>query len=329
MKPLKEAMYYEVGENQKVHCNLCPQNCIITPGNTGLCRVRKNIDGKLYSLNYGKIAAAAMDPIEKKPLYHFCPGRDILSVGSIGCNLECGFCQNFEISQEEAETTIVTTEEIVRRAVSIKNNIGIAFTYNEPSIWFEFMLEVSKLAKAKGLKTVLVTNGYIQKEPLRDLLPYIDAMNIDVKAFQQSFYGAVCKGNLQNVKATVEMAADKCHVEVTNLVINTLNDKPEEFEEFAVWLAGIDPEIPLHISRYFPNYKMDIPKTRMETLVQLRNIALKHLKYVYIGNAFEIETDTHCPECGELLVRRNGYMTEITGLKGLNCKMCGKNIMKA
>ncbi len=287
MDNIKEAMYYDIIETDKVHCYLCPHNCIIKPGMLGACRARKNIGGRLYSLNYGKVTSVALDPIEKKPLYRFYPGSLILSAGTFGCNLKCSFCQNWTIAHEEADTRDITPSWLVEQAELLKDrgNIGIAYTYNEPSIWYEFVYETAGLAKKKGLANVLVTNGFISKQPLRELLPFIDAMNIDVKSYTNEFYKNICKANLENVKETVETAAGACHVEVTTLVIPGLNDSTEEIGEIARWLASISPEIPLHLSRFFPNYKMqDRPPTPKDTLYRARDEARKYLKHVYLGN---------------------------------------------
>ena len=285
---LHQAMYYEKAEDSKVHCYLCPRNCLISPGKVGVCRVRKNIDGELYSLNYGKITSIALDPIEKKPLYHFHPGSIILSVGTFGCNLKCSFCQNWQIAHETPDTYDITPARLVEEAQKYvsRGNVGIAYTYNEPTIWYEFVYETSKLAKEKGLANVLVTNGYISQEPLADTLPFIDAMNIDLKAFKASFYKDICKSEnaLEHVKNTIAYAVKKCHVEVTTLVIPELNDSIEEIEELAKWLASISPEIVLHLSRYFPRYKMDKPATPLKTLSTAGENASKYLKHVYLGN---------------------------------------------
>lgn len=283
----KLAMYFDKIEDSKVHCFLCPHNCVIKPGGLGACRARKNIGGELYSLNYGKVASVALDPIEKKPLYRFHPGSMIMSAGTFGCNLKCSFCQNWSIAHENPRTVDITPEGLVEKAEELKTseNIGIAYTYNEPSIWYEFVYDASRLAKEKGLFNVLVTNGFISREPLEELLPFVDAMNIDVKGYTASFYQEICKGTLEDVKRTVEISAPRCHVEVTTLVIPELNDAMEEIDGMARWLASISREIPLHLSRYFPNYKMqDRPPTPVDTLKKARLTAMQHLKYVYLGN---------------------------------------------
>ena len=288
---MKLALYYNKIDHSKVHCYLCPHNCIIKPGSAGVCRVRGNMEGELYSLNYGKITSIALDPIEKKPLKRFRPGSMILSVGTFGCNLKCSFCQNWTIAQESFKDSSnifeVVPQKLVEKALGFvpSGNIGIAYTYNEPSIWYEFVYDTARLAREKGMVNVLVTNGFINREPLEKLLPYVDAMNIDVKAYTSSFYNSICRAALDDVKRTVEVSADKCHVEVTNLIIPGLNDSMKEIKELAKWLASISPEIPLHFTRFFPRYRMgDISPTPRETLVKAKELAEGYLKYVYLGN---------------------------------------------
>ena len=287
---LKEAMFYERQQNGRVHCFLCPHNCNIPPDGIGICGVRRNIGGILRTLNFGQVSSIAIDPIEKKPLRNFYPGSYILSVGSFGCNLKCPFCQNHSIARvcsEEVDTVRINSEDLVAKAVALrsKGNIGIAYTYNEPTIWYEYVYETAKLAKEEGLLNVLVTNGYISPEPLEKILPYIDAMNIDLKAYNDEFYKDIVKGGLQEVKATIEQSAKKCHVEITTLVIPGLNDSIEEITEMSKWLSSISPDIPLHLSRYFPNYEMtDKPPTSVQTLAELESVAHRYLNYVYMGN---------------------------------------------
>ncbi|HWQ77487.1 MAG TPA: AmmeMemoRadiSam system radical SAM enzyme [Anaerovoracaceae bacterium] len=286
----KEAMFYEKLDNNAVHCFLCPHHCRITNDGRGICGVRKNIGGTLYSLNYGEITSIGVDPIEKKPLHRFHPGTFILSAGSVGCNLRCPFCQNHSIARvkpEEIHTCHADSDEIVDKAISLRRrgNIGIAYTYNEPTIWYEFVYETAVKAKEKELLNVLVTNGYVEREPLDEILPYIDAMNIDLKAYNDKFYRELVKGGLEEVKETISRSVRHCHVEVTTLVIPGWNDSPEEMEEMAGWLASLSPDLPLHLSRYFPQYEMnDRPPTPLGTLQELKRIADRHLNYVYLGN---------------------------------------------
>ncbi len=273
----------------KVECRICPHHCSLEEGQKGLCRARMNISGTVTCENYGKLTAVALDPIEKKPLHRFHPGSRILSVGSYGCNLRCLFCQNSEISMaggEEIDTDRTTPEQLVVYALKtkIRGNIGIAYTYNEPLVSYEFVRDCAVLAREKGLKNVVVTNGYICSEPLLELLPFIDAMNIDLKAFTDKFYRKM-HGDLETVKTSITLAAEQCHVEVTTLVIPGENDSEEEMEQLSSWLASVNHEIPYHISRFFPRFEMqDRSPTPVDTIYRLADVARKHMKYVYEGN---------------------------------------------
>ena len=274
----------------KAVCDLCPHHCALEPGQTGLCRARTNRDGKIVCSNYGKITALALDPVEKKPLRRFFPGNFILSIGSYGCNLRCPFCQNSEISMTGPQTDMVsmTPEELTAKAVELSGrpggNLGAAFTYNEPLIGYEYVRDCAVLLHRAGLKTVLVTNGYVCEKPLRKLLPLIDAMNIDLKGFTEDYYKWL-GGDLETVKQTIAVSAARCHVEVTTLVVPGKNDAESEMEAEASWLASLNPEIPLHISRFFPRYRLeDIAPTPVDTVYRLCGIARKHLQYVYPGN---------------------------------------------
>ncbi|WP_066638009.1 AmmeMemoRadiSam system radical SAM enzyme [Desulfolucanica intricata] len=327
---MHEALFYEKKEADLTACRLCPKMCTIREGKSGFCRVRKNNQGTLYAINYGQCTAYALDPIEKKPLYHFYPGTYILSLGTHGCNLRCGFCQNWEIAHSDPRTVSVTPEQIVSAAKqqSKENCAGLAYTYSEPFMWYEFVLDTAKLARKAGLKNVLVTNGYINETPLRQLLPYIDAMNIDVKGFTDNYYKKSCAGHLEPVKRTVEVsAAQNCHVELTTLLVTGLNDSHEEINSLVDWVYGVDKNIPIHFSRYFPNYKLDLEPTPLTTLKMAYEIARKKLSYVYVGNAPELNlSDTRCPACGEVLIERSGYRTEIKGLQEHRCKNCSEKI---
>ena len=284
-RTLKEALFYERLPDNKVRCLLCPQTCIILPDKTGFCRVRQNKEGTLYSLIYAKITSLALDPIEKKPLYHYHPGEYIISIGTRGCNLACSFCQNWSISQvNDAPVEEMSSEQIIQQAERYKS-FGIAYTYNEPFIWYEFVLDTAILAKKKGVENVLVTNGYINPEPLSKLLPYINAMNIDLKSIENEFYQKFCKGQLEPVLATIKRAHKTCHIELTNLIIPGLNDKEENFIKLVDWVyENLGPEVPLHFSRYFPCYKMDLPPTPIARLRRAEEIAREKLRYVYLGN---------------------------------------------
>jgi len=316
-------MYYKKLEDKRVLCFLCPHHCNIVEGGRGACRVRKNKQGTLYSLNYNRLSALALDPIEKKPLYHFYPGAQILSAGTVGCNLKCSFCQNWHIAHDDPETQYITSHKLVDMAKKDDNSIGIAFTYNEPSIWFEFVYETAKLSRENGLKNVLVTNGFISEEPLKDLLPFIDAMNIDVKGFTQRYYKDVCKGLLDPVKRTVEISAGKCHIEITTLVVTDLNDSVEEIGEISRWISSIDKEIPLHLSRYFPNYKLSNDPTPLDRMARAREEASKSLSYIYVGNVQGYDNTTYCPKCKKPVIRRDSHVS-MDGIKDGKCRNCGE-----
>lgn len=322
-----EAKYYEILDDGRVRCLICPVRCKLSEGKEGICMGRINEGGKMIATNYGEVVSVQVDPIEKKPLYHFHPGDPILSVGPSGCNLSCKNCQNWTISQEKQSTSYVEPERLVELAKD-KGSAGIAYTYTEPFIWFEYLCDVASLAHGRGLYNVCVTNGYINPDPLNDLLPLIDAVNIDVKSMKPEFYRRVCKGHLDVVKNTVESCVGAgLHLEVTNLLIPGLNDSDEEIGELVNWIAGLNRGIPLHISRYFPNYKMDVSATPMRSLERAYEIARKQLDYVYVGNAqIEGASDTLCPNCGDLLISRSGYTTRVVGLDGSKCVKCKTQI---
>ncbi len=317
---MKEASYYKKGDNNEVYCTLCPHYCKIEEGKSGRCRVRKNKDGSLYTLNYGKITSYAYDPIEKKPLYHYKPGTNIFSIGSFGCNLACDFCQNWEIVYDNNLTMDISPEDLLELSKA-KDSVGIAYTYNEPIIWYEFILDMAKKVKENGMSNILVTNGYINQEPLEELLPYIDAMNIDLKSMDDFFYKHLCKGSLEPVLRTIEIAARSTHVELTTLVIDNENSSLEEIRSLAKRVGQIDKSIPLHFSRYFPAYKMKHPPTKIETLVEAKNIAKEYLDYVYIGNVWGVDNNSYCPSCNGVLVDRNTNPIEVFIDKD-RCKKC-------
>lgn len=313
-----------------VICNLCPHKCFLKNGQTGICGVRFNENGILFTKNYGDISSISMDPIEKKPLYHFSPGTEILSVGTWGCNLKCKFCQNWEISQEKPAIKVVTPDQLVQIALS-RGSKGIAYTYSEPIVWYEFVLDTSRIAHKKGLYNVLVTNGYIEIEPLKLLLQNIDAMNIDLKGFNSEFYKKECLGDYESVLKVIKFAYDYgVHVEVTTLVIPGKNDNEEELVREFEALSKISKDIPLHLTRYFPAYKYDIPPTPVDELKKLYLLAKEFLNFVYIGNIFESEYEsTICPECNTPLIIREGYDVKILNLtKEGKCKICGREIVR-
>lgn len=292
---MKEALFYDKIEGKKVHCRLCPWECVIADGKLGVCGVRKNEDGTLYSLIYGVVSSIAMDPIEKKPLYHFHPGSKVFSVGSFGCNFKCGFCQNYQIAhvnmaKEKPMGEQLCPEDLIKLAQE-KNCQGIAFTYNEPTIWMEYVLDSAKLAKKAGLYTVFVTNGYITPEALDLIGPYLDAYAVDIKSFSDGFYKKIC-GALKGLTPVLEgcLYAKKkwdMHIEIATLVVPALNDQMDELKLLAEWIVhNLGKDIPWHISRFFPhlNYQ-HLPMTPIETLKQAYQIGKEvELKHVYIGN---------------------------------------------
>lgn len=292
-----------------------------------MCRVRRREGERLYTLNYGRISSLALDPIEKKPLYHFYPGGLILSAGTTGCNLACGFCQNWEISQEEAPTRALAPGELIAiaRHETGRGNIGLAYTYSEPAVWWEFLMDTAPLAKEAGLANVMVTNGYLNQDPLAELLPFLDAVNMDLKGFCDDFYRRTCHGRLAPVLAFAEaVVAAGVHLELTNLIIPGYNDGEEDLRALAAWVAGLDPGIPLHFSRYLPQYRFTAPPTPVETLERAFAIAREKLHHVYIGNAAVPDgRDTFCASCGAVLARREGFETRLTGVENGKCKACG------
>ncbi|HYH02728.1 MAG TPA: AmmeMemoRadiSam system radical SAM enzyme [Bacillota bacterium] len=323
---MKTASYYRVLPDQKIQCELCPHNCQIPVGKAGFCNIRTHQDGTLVAANYGQVSAIALDPIEKKPLYHFYPGRPILSVGTVGCNLACEFCQNWHISREQGETRTVTPEELMALAMQTQRehgNIGLAYTYSEPVVWYEFLVETMPLVREAGLKNVLVTNAFLHPEPWNELLKWADAANIDLKGFKTEYYRRWCHGQLQPVLENIRAAAGKIHLELTTLLIPGENDDPEQLEDMVRWIAALDPDIPLHLSRYYPNYKMDRPATTGQVMEQAYQIAKSHLNFVYLGN-LGANNNTVCHQCGKVLVERHGYTIRV--LAEGRCPGCGEQI---
>lgn len=321
-----QARYFEKSadaESRLVICHLCPHNCRLKPQQFGICRSKQNQDGVLIAVEYGRFASIAVDPMEKKPLYHFYPGHPILSIGNNSCNLQCKFCQNWQISQQKVQTQYIAPEQLAALAAE-KKSVGVAYTYAEPLMWFEYLLDACREVKARGLKNVMVTNGLINQEPLQELLPYIDALNIDIKSMRQEFYANECHGFLQPVLDTVTSAVRfGCHVEITNLVIPQKNDSEAEITELVQWIAQLRKDIPLHFSRYYPQYKYDITPTPVKTLVRCREIAQEYLDYVYIGNVQDVEANsTYCPSCKKLLIKRDGYRLSGMHIKQGRCEFC-------
>lgn len=328
---MTEAMLYEKNEGGRVKCALCAHRCTIAPSRKGICGVRENRDGILYSLVYGRIIAENIDPIEKKPLFHVFPGSRSYSIATMGCNLRCIFCQNHEISQTPSESGIISgrqtaPSEVVQGAVR-SGSKTIAYTYTEPTIYFEYALDVAKLARREGIRNVFVTNGFMTGEALETVAPYLDGANVDLKSFSEEFYRKHCGAHLQPVLDTLrKMKALGIWVEITTLLIPGLNDSDEELRETAGFIYSIGPETPWHISRFYPRYKMNTPgPTPLESINRAMEAGKAGgLKYVYSGNVpGDGGEDTSCSKCGEKLIRRYGYMIEDIKLRGALCPECG------
>lgn len=329
----KEAYYYKSAGNKRVKCLNCPHQCILSPGQRGICRVRENKKGKLFTLAYANPCAVHIDPIEKKPLFHFLPQSSVFSIATAGCNFRCKYCQNWSISQkspEETENYFLPPYEVVR--IAERENIPvIAYTYSEPSVFYEYMLDTAKIANGRGIKNVWVTNGFLNPEPLLELCKYIDAANVDIKWFTEDLYREISGGNLNPVLSTCKtLVKKKVHLEITNLIVPTLNDDKKMIRELVIWVReNLGADIPLHFSRFFPMYKLQhLPPTPVRTLQTAREIALNSgLHYVYIGNYPGGEWEnTYCPECKKLLIRRKGFMILESNITGGRCKFCKHKI---
>ncbi len=321
---MANAKYWRKLDDGRVACELCPQACVIAEGRRGICLGRENRDGILVAANYAQCVSAQVDPVEKKPLYHVCPGREVLSVACNGCNLRCDFCQNWSIAQQPASTTPLPPERLVDLALE-RGSFGIAFTYTEPLIWFEYLLDAGALAREQGLKNILVTNGVLNEQPLVELLPLVDAMNIDLKSMDRDFYRKYCHvDGLESVKRTIRLGAEHSFVEVTNLMIPGLNDSDEQIRELVDFMADVDRAVPVHFSAYYPTHKMTIEPTPYETLERASSLAKEKLLYVYVGNVSGGDSNTYCPNCGNLQVRRSGYSAKVVGIVAGDCSRCGR-----
>lgn len=329
----KLSPYFTSLEGGEVQCDLCPRRCRVSKGKRGFCRVRENRGGKYYSLVYGNPCAVHLDPIEKKPLFHVLPSTTSFSLATVGCNFQCKFCQNWEISQASPEDVYnydVPPEMIVRKAKEVGAH-SIAYTYVEPTIFYEYMVDICQLAKGAGLLNVCHSNGFINPEPLRNLCKVMDAANIDLKGFTETFYRDLCSGELTPVLETLKiLRKEKVHLEITNLVIPTQNDDLSGLKEMCLWVKEeLGADTPIHFSRFYPLYKLrSLPPTPVSTLEKARNVALSTgLEYVYIGNVPGHEGEhTFCPKCKKMLIQRIGYMIGENHLKGGKCQYCGKPI---
>ncbi len=328
------AMFYEELPGNIVKCKLCPWECMIKPGERGICEVRENQNGKLITLVYARACSINIDPIEKKPFYHFMPSEATLSLATAGCNLNCKFCQNWTISQvrpEDIDAFYIPPEAVIQLARRTNSKV-IAFTYSEPVVFYEYMLDTAKLAKQAGIKSVVVTGGFINTEPLKLLCKYVSAIKIDLKAFNEKYYKEVVEGRLQPVLDAIKtIKQEGIHLEIVYLVVPTLNDNPEEIKNMCKWLKeNVGDDVPLHFSRFYPQYKMqNYPATPVLTLEKLRKIAIDSgMKYVYIGN---VQPDhpagsTYCFKCKKLLIKRFGYQILENNITSGKCKYCGEKI---
>ncbi|MFO7675615.1 MAG: AmmeMemoRadiSam system radical SAM enzyme [bacterium] len=312
-------------EGDRARCELCPNLCLIAPGRRGRCLGRVNVNGRLEAVSYGEVVSIAVDPVEKKPLYHFHPGERILSVATYGCNLACPFCQNCEISQQEAPGRSTAPAELVELARR-SGTFGVAFTYTEPLVWFEYLMDSCPVLRAAGLRTVLVTNGMVNPAPLEELLPYVDAMNIDLKSIRPEFYRDYVRGSLDAVLGSIRAARRRCHVELTNLLIPGRNDSDDDVTALVEFVAGLGRDTVLHFSRYFPRNRAGEPPTPVAALVRAGELARRRLDYVYLGNleAGGEWRDTRCPQCGSLLVERSNYKGRVVGISAGACTACGR-----
>ena len=330
----KEAMFYEKTKNSTIKCGLCRQSCIILEGKRGLCGVRISESDKLYTLVYGKAAATGIDPIEKKPLFHFHPGSSTYSISTVGCNFRCKNCQNFEISQLPKEYGRIVGEELppeeVVSATKRYNCKSIAYTYTEPTIFFEYAYDTARLANNEGIKNIFVTNGYISEEPLMAIEPYLDAANIDLKSFSDDFYKKNCGARLEPVLDNIRLYKKLgIWIEITTLIIPTLNDSEEELRSIAKFIRGVGEEIPWHVSAFSPMHELlNLSRTPAQILQLARDIGIEEgLRYVYMGNVpAEGGEDTYCYKCGEKLIHRYGYEILRNRVEDSKCPICKSKI---
>lgn len=321
---MHEARFYTHMDALDLRCDLCPHHCIIKPGGDGRCGSRTNTKGVLALKNYGHVSALHIDPVEKKPLYHFHPGSRILSLGNNGCNLKCRFCQNWQISQKQVPTHEISPEGVLELTREHGLEL-VAFTYAEPTIWFEYILDCARLLKEHSIKVVLVTNGFINPDPFETLKPFIDAMNVDIKSMDDRFYKKLCGADLDPVLETCRRASGEIHLEITNLIITGENDRKELFDALGRFIAEeLGDTVPLHLSRYYPSYQMDNPPTPIDTLENALEITRKHLKFVYLGDVPTGSSGhTTCPACGHLLIQRQSYLVSHMDLTDSgHCPQC-------
>ncbi len=328
-KYVREAKYYKKLDEGRVECQICPRECKVAPKERGYCGVRENIDGVYTTLVYGRACSVNVDPIEKKPLFHFLPGAKALSIATAGCNIECKFCQNWEISQfrpEQVRDIDLPPEMVVKKAR--ENGIeSIAFTYTEPVVFYEYMRDTAELAKQHGVKSVMISNGYIQSKPMAELCEHLSAVKIDLKAFTEKFYRETCSGELEPVLKTLKLLKEKgMWFELVVLIIPTLNDSDKEVSSMCSWVQSeLGPDVPIHFSRFYPTYKIkNLPPTPVSTLERAREIAMTAgLNYTYVGNVPRHEGEsTYCPRCGKVVVKRIGYHIPGVWIKDGKCASC-------
>jgi pyruvate formate lyase activating enzyme len=331
---MREASFYKKLDNLKVKCLLCPHECLINNNETGICAVRKNQGGTLFSLVYGKVIAENTDPIEKKPLYHFMPGTRSFSLATVGCNFKCRHCQNYEISQMPRDRKMIngrdkSPEELVRFAKKTSCD-SISFTYSEPTIFYEFAYDIAKLSNSQGLKNIIVSNGYINKKPLEKIAPYIDGANIDLKAFSDDFYNKICGAKLQPVLDSIKLYKKLgIWIEITTLIIPGLNDNEDELQNLAEFIASVGKDIPWHVTAFYPTYNLlEKPRTSIDHLIKAREIGINAgLRYIFTGNIPGYEGEnTYCYECKKLLIERTGFRIENNYIKDTSCPECNTKI---
>jgi pyruvate formate lyase activating enzyme len=331
---IKEAMHYESLQDGKVICHLCSHNCKIAPSKYGICNVRENQNGELKTHVYGEVIAAHVDPIEKKPLYHFLPGSESFSIATAGCNFRCPFCQNWQISQLPRREKLKRTgdpfspEDIVKAALR-HGCQSISYTYTEPTIFYEYAYDTSKLGKENSLYNVFVTNGYMSAEALEDINPYLDACNVDLKSFRDEFYKEMCQARLQPVLDSIRRMKDLgIWVEITTLIVPDQNDDESELTQIARFIKSVDPDIPWHISRYHPDYQYhESDATPVESLRKAMMIGKNEgLKYIYIGNVLAESEDTRCPQCDKIVIQRKGFGLSAFHIEDSSCSYCGHPI---
>ncbi len=330
----KEAGHYEKLADNAVRCLVCPRKCVVPEGHRGLCRVRENIDGTYYLIVYGRVCAGHIDPIEKKPLFHFLPGTTAFSIATVGCNMTCKFCQNWEISQarpEDVHAAESTPEDVARNALAY-DSPTIAYTYTEPIVWNEYARDTAEAGHQQGLKSVMISAGYINREPLAELTRDMDAIKIDLKAYDDDYYRDICSAGLQPVLDTlVQVRESGTWLEVVNLIIPTLNDDEKHIAGLCKWVVeNLGDDVPLHFTRFYPTYKLrNLPPTPLASVVEAREIALAHgMKFPYVGNvpSGHPGESTYCPGCGQVVIERAGYRVLSLGMKAGKCSSCGTPI---